>query len=181
MIKVSALILTYNHEHFIGQAIEGFLLQKTDFPCELVIADDCSTDGTRDVIRRYWEKDPQRIRVLLNRHNIGAHHTYTRAYRACRGQYVATVEGDDYWTSPDKFQRQADLLDAHPEYALCFHSVRMTWDDHSREPLLYRPAPVQSRYTLRDLLDRNFIGSCSVMYRRGVVRATFPRGSSACP
>jgi glycosyltransferase involved in cell wall biosynthesis len=167
-VKVSAFILTYNHERFIGQAIEGFLVQKTDFPCELVIADDCSTDGTREVIRRYWEKDRDRIRVLLNRRNIGAWRTVARAYKACRGQYVATVEGDDYWTSPDKLQRQADLLDRHPDYAMCFHSVQMVWDDGSRETILYRPQQIKATYTLRDLWGGNFIGSCSPMYRRGV-------------
>jgi glycosyltransferase involved in cell wall biosynthesis len=167
-VKVSALILTYNHERFIGEAIEGFLIQKTDFPCELVIAEDCSTDGTRDVIRRYWEKHPDRIRVLLNRRNIGASRTVTRAYRACRGEYVAMVEGDDYWTSPDKFQRQVDFLDRRPDYAMSFHSVQMIWDDGSHEPILYRPQQVKETYTLRDLVEGNFIGSCSTMYRRGV-------------
>jgi glycosyltransferase involved in cell wall biosynthesis len=167
-VKVSGLILTYNHERFIGQAIEGFLLQKTDFPCELVVAEDCSTDGTRDVIRRYWEKHPDRIRVLLNRRNIGAARTYTRAYQACRGQYLAPVEGDDYWASPDKLQRQADLLDRHPEYGMCFHSVHMVWDDGNRAPILYRPPQIKDTYTLRDLVKTNFIGSCSTMYRRGV-------------
>ena len=167
-MKVSALILTYNQERFIGQAIDGFLIQKTDFPCELVIADDCSTDGTRDIIRRYWEKYPDRIRVLLNRHNIGGLRTVPRAYHACRGQYVAWVEGDDYWTSPDKLQRQADLLDRHPEYTGCFHSVHMVWDDGSHESVLCRPPQIKDRYTLRDLARSNFIGSCSTMYRRGV-------------
>jgi glycosyltransferase involved in cell wall biosynthesis len=168
MIKVSALLLTYNHERFLGQAIEGFLTQKTDFPCELVIAEDCSTDGTREVIRRYWERYPDRIRVFLNRTNIGAGRTTTRAYRACRGQYVATVEGDDYWTAPDKLQRQVDLLDRHPDYAVCFHSVQMVWEDGSHAPILFRPPGIRERYTLRDLVESNFIGSCSAMYRRGV-------------
>lgn len=167
-MKVSAFILTYNHARFIGQAIEGFLSQRTDFPCELVIADDCSTDGTQEVIRRYWEKDRDHIRVLLNRHNIGAWRTFPRAYEACRGQYVALVEGDDYWTAPDKLQRQVDLLDRHPDCTICFHSVRMVWEDGSRDPILYRPQPVKERYTLRDLVNGNFIGSCSTMYRRGV-------------
>jgi glycosyltransferase involved in cell wall biosynthesis len=165
-VKVSAMIVTYNHERFVGEAIEGFLTQKTDFPCELVIAEDCSTDGTRDVIRRYWEKYPDRIRVLLNRHNIGAGRTYTRAYNACRGQYLATVEGDDYWTSPDKLQRQADLLDRRPEYAMCFHSVHVVWEDGSRVPDLFRPLQIQDRYTVRDLVRCNFIATCSAMYRR---------------
>jgi glycosyltransferase involved in cell wall biosynthesis len=144
-------------------------MQKTDFPCELVIVDDCSTDGTRDVIRRYWEKWPDRIRVLLNRRNIGAGRAFTRAYAECRGQYMAMVEGDDYWTAPDKLQRQADLLDSHPGYAMCFHSVTIVWDDGSREPVIYRPPQIKETYTLRDLVESNFIGSCSRMYRKGVV------------
>jgi glycosyltransferase involved in cell wall biosynthesis len=167
-MKVSALILTYNHERFVGAAIEGALMQKTSFPCELVIADDCSTDGTPEVIRRYWERYPDRIRPRLNRHNIGAARTLTHAYHACTGQYVALVEGDDYWTAPDKLQRQADFLDRHPEYAMCFHSVHMIWEEGDHAPRLYRPARIQARYTLRDLADSNFIGTCSVMYRRGV-------------
>ena len=110
-VKVSAMIIAYNHERFIAEAIEGFLMQKVSFPCELVIVDDCSTDGTRDVIRRYWETCRDRIRVILNRHNIGARSSIVRAYTACRGDYVAPLDGDDYWVSPDKLQRQADFLD----------------------------------------------------------------------
>ncbi len=166
--KVSVLLLTYNQERFIHETIEGFLIQKTDFPCELVIADDCSTDGTREVIRRYWEKHSDRIRLLLNRHNLRSGRTVTRAFEACRGEYLAFVEGDDYWTAPDKLQRQADLLDRHPDYTICFHSVLMVWDEGCREPTLYCPPRIQDRYTLRDLLERNFIASCSTMYRRGV-------------
>ncbi len=167
-IKVSALILTYNHEQFIGQAIEGVLMQKTDFPYELVIAEDCSTDGTRDVIRRYCRKYPDRIRIVLNRHNIRARRTIVRGYQACRGQYMTLTDGDDYWTSPDKLQRQADFLDGHPDCTVCFHSVTNVWDDGSHEPTLCRPSQVQEMYTLFDILDYNFIPACSVMYRRGV-------------
>jgi len=172
-VKVSVLLLTYNHERFLAEAIEGVLTQKTDFPCELVIADDCSTDGTREVIRRYWEKYPDRIRVLLNRRNIKARRTVVRAYHECRGQYVATLEGDDYWTSPNKLQRQADFLDRHPDCTICFHSVAMRWDDGSREPLLCRPSKISEFYTLDDLLECNFIGTCSPVYRKGMF-VTFP-------
>ena len=167
-MKVSALMLTFNHEPFIGEAIEGFLMQKTDFPCELVIAEDCSTDDTRAVIRKYWERDPDRIQVLLNRTNIGGRRSSARAYGRCRGQYVTYLDGDDFWTSPDRLQRQADLLDAHPDYALCFHSVKMIWQDGSREVTVFRPRDIKDSYTLEDLLEYNFIGSCSAMYRKGV-------------
>jgi len=167
-VKVSALMLTFNHEDYVGEAIEGFLAQETDFPCELVIAEDCSTDGTREVIRKYWEQHPDRIRVFLNRRNIGARRTAARAYAWCRGEYVAYVEGDDCWTSPHKLQRQADFLDAHPDCTLCFHSVRMVWDDRSQEAMVFRPRFVRDYYTLEDLLEYNFIGACSPMYRQGV-------------
>jgi len=167
-IKVSALILTYNHERFIGDAIEGVLMQKTDFPYELVITEDCSTDGTRDVIRKYWQKHPDRIRVSLNRHNIGAHRAIVRGYRACRGQYVTSMDGDDYWTSSDKLQRQADLLDCRPDCAMCFHCVTSLRDDGKQPLTLGRPPKVQEAYTLTEILDYNFIPACSVMYRKGV-------------
>ena len=168
-VKVSALMLTFNHGPFIGEAIEGFLMQETDFPCELVIAEDCSTDNTREVIRKYWERYPDRIRVLLNRTNIGGRRGGARAYRLCRGQYVTYLDGDDCWTSPHKLQRQADLLDAHPEYALCFHSVTMVWEDGSRDDTVFRPREIKDSYTLEDLLQYNFIGACSPMYRKGVL------------
>ncbi|MEN6426523.1 MAG: glycosyltransferase [Phycisphaerales bacterium] len=167
-IKVSALILTYNHERFIGEAIEGVLMQKTDFPYELVITEDCSTDGTRDVIRRYCQKYPDRVRVLLNRHNIGPHRTIVRGYQACRGRYVTCMDGDDYWSSPDKLQRQADLLDRHSDCAMCFHSVTPLRDDEPQGSTPWRPRKVQETYTLADILDCNFIAACSVMYRKGV-------------
>jgi glycosyltransferase involved in cell wall biosynthesis len=167
-VKVTALMLTFNHERHVGEAIEGFLAQETDFPCELVIAEDCSTDGTREVIRQYWEKHPDRIRVFLNRHNIGARRALARAYAWCRGEYVAYLDGDDCWTSPQKLQRQADLLDAHPEYALCFHSVEMVWEDDSQEAIVFRPHQIRDCYTLEDLFENNFIAACSPMYRTGM-------------
>jgi glycosyltransferase involved in cell wall biosynthesis len=167
-VKVSVVMLTYNHEPFIAQAIEGFLMQETHFACELIITEDCSTDQTRAVIRKYWEQHPDRIRVSFNRRNIGASRTNLRGHRLCRGQYVASLDGDDYWVAPDKLQRQADLLDAHPDYAMCFHSARMVWQDGSHEETVFRPRPLKDRYTLEDLLEYNFIAACSPMYRRGL-------------
>lgn len=169
-MKVSAMILTYNHERFIAEAIEGFLMQRTSFPCELVIIDDCSTDGTRDVIRRYWERCRDRIRVILNRHNIGPRASIVRAYTACSGDYVAPLDGDDYWVCPDKLQRQADYLDAHADCAMCFHSVTAVWDDDREKPLVLRPPRIKEVYTLSDLLECNLIQACSPMYRKGLFR-----------
>jgi len=170
MVRVSALMLTFNHERFIGEAIEGFLMQETDFPCELVIADDCSTDNTREVIRGYWERHRDRIRVLLNRRNIGAARTFVRAYRECRGQYIATFDGDDYWIAPYKLQRQVEMMDRYPAHAMCFHSARMVWDDGSRPPTVFRPRHIKDTYTLNDLLEYDLVPTCAAMYRKGLFR-----------
>jgi glycosyltransferase involved in cell wall biosynthesis len=165
-VKMSVVMLTYNHGPYIAEAIEGVLMQETNFSYELVIAEDCSTDDTRTVIRKYWEQYPDRIRVLLNRHNIGGRRTHRRGYQMCRGQYVASLDADDYWVSPHKLQRQADLLDAHPEYAMCFHAIKMVWEDDCREPTVFRPRFLKDSYTLEDLLEYNFIGACSPVYRK---------------
>ena len=119
--KVSVVMLTYNHEKFIAQAIESVLIQRTNFPIELVVGEDCSTDGTREIVRRYAAARPDIIRLVFHEKNVGAYENGQDVLAACQGEYIALLEGDDYWTSPDKLQRQADYLDAQPACALCFH------------------------------------------------------------
>ena len=111
-VKVSVAMITYNHERFIAQAIESVLMQQTDFAVELVIGEDCSTDGTRAIVRDYGERYPERIRLLLPEHNLGMMPNFVATLKACRGQYVASVEGDDYWTDPHKLQKQVDFLES---------------------------------------------------------------------
>ena len=122
-VKVSVAMITYNHERFIAQSIEGVLMQQTDFAVELVIGEDCSTDGTRAIVRRYGERHPERIRLLLPERNLGADANLAAVLKACRGQYVALLEGDDYWTDPTKLQKQVDFLEEHPDYVLCHHDA----------------------------------------------------------
>src|ERR1035438_4784180 len=124
-LKVSVLIITYNHEKYIAQAIESVLMQKTDFRYELIIGEDCSTDGTGEIVREYGRKRPEIVHAPLRERNIGARRNFRRIFAAARGKYIALLEGDDYWTSPQKLQAQADLLDAHPETSLCGH--RSVW------------------------------------------------------
>src|SRR6266576_553941 len=117
-MKVSALIVTYNQEKFIEQAIRSALMQQVNFPYEIVIGEDCSTDNTRAVVERLASENPGKIRAILRDKNLGM------------------LEGDDYWTDPLKLQKQADFLDAHPECCLCFHNV-VIFDEHSEEESLY--------------------------------------------
>jgi glycosyltransferase involved in cell wall biosynthesis len=117
---VSAHMITYNHKPYIAQAIEGVLKQERDFPIELVIGEDCSTDGTREIVLEYQKKHPETIRVITSERNVGAVANELRTDRACRGTYVAFCEGDDHWHHPLKLQKQVDYLESHPEIGLVF-------------------------------------------------------------
>ena len=115
-------MVTYNHRPFIAQAIEGVLQQKTNFPFELVIGEDCSTDGTREIVDEYQKKYPNIIRVVTSEKNVGMKKNGLRTVQACRGKYLAFCDGDDYWQSPLKLQKQADYLESHPECGLVYSS-----------------------------------------------------------
>ena len=118
---VSIVTITYNHEPWISMAIEGVLMQKVSFPIEYIIAEDCSTDGTRKICEQYARKYPDIIKLLPSDKNYGAVKNEHRAFVAAKGKYIATCEGDDYWTDPLKLQKQVDFLEAHPEYSVTFH------------------------------------------------------------
>lgn len=167
-IKVSVAMITYNHERFIAQAIESVLMQETDFGVELVIGEDCSTDGTRSIVRDYGERYPERIRPLLPEQNLGMMRNFVSVMKACSGQYVALLEGDDYWTDPAKLQKQVDFLDGHPDCAISFHNVTVVHEDVSRPPLLYCPPDQKVISTLEDVLRSDFLPTVSVMFRRGL-------------
>jgi glycosyltransferase involved in cell wall biosynthesis len=167
VVKVSVLMITYNQDQFVCQAIESVLSQQVDFEYELVIGEDCSTDRTREIVAGFGAKFPDRIRLLLPKSNLGMQENFKATLAACSGQYVAVLEGDDYWTSPLKLKRQVEFLDAHSDCAICFHSVVRSWPGQP-ESILPESRYQQDRYTTRDLLFFNFIPTCSVMFRRGL-------------
>lgn len=121
---LSVVTITYNHEPFIRKCIEGVLMQKVNFPMEFIIADDCSTDGTRAICEEYAVQYPELIRFVNSENNVGAVENENRALLAARGKYIATCEGDDYWTDPLKLQKQVDFLEAHLDYSVCFHRFK---------------------------------------------------------
>jgi glycosyltransferase involved in cell wall biosynthesis len=180
-MRVSVSLLTYNHERFVAQAIESVLAQRgVEF--ELVISEDCSTDGTRAIVDEYAARHPDVIRVASDAHNVGMTRAFARGIEAARGRYVALLDGDDYWTSPDKLRIQAEYLDAHPECAICFHNVTVLYEDasvaahpfHSPESRQYLSRPMPKPIsTLADVAPGNFMQTCSVMFRRGLFGA-FP-------
>jgi glycosyltransferase involved in cell wall biosynthesis len=121
---VSICCATYNHQKYLTQAIESFLMQRGSFPIEIVIGDDCSTDRTPQIVQDYAERFPQLVRVIAADANVGVSLNAFRIREAARGKYIALCEGDDYWTDPDKLQKQVDFLERNPEFTVSGHWVK---------------------------------------------------------
>ncbi|MGD8777575.1 MAG: glycosyltransferase [Ignavibacteria bacterium] len=120
---VSINCITYNHEKFISNAIEGFLLQKTNFPFEVLMGEDCSSDNTLNIIKAYQEKYPDVIKIITSENNVGTFENGKRLIEASRGEYISFCEGDDYWIDPLKLQKQVDFLEKNSQYVLCYHNA----------------------------------------------------------
>jgi glycosyltransferase involved in cell wall biosynthesis len=115
---LSVCFITYNHEQYIRQALDSVLLQQVNFSMEVVIGNDCSTDGTTLIVQEYLEKYPDRIRLNPIESNIGMTANWLSTIQASKGKYIAMLEGDDYWTDVHKLQKQVDFLDANPDYSM---------------------------------------------------------------
>jgi glycosyltransferase involved in cell wall biosynthesis len=168
-MKVSVLVMTYNHEKFILQALESVAMQETNFEYEILISEDCSTDRTRAIVLDFQKAHPEKVRLLLSKQNIHSNEIVVRGIRAGRGEYIALLDGDDFWTSSHKLQKQVDFLDSHPECSLSFHNARIFDETEGREGREWTPAGQKEISTLEDIWMGNFIATCSTMFRRGLI------------
>ena len=128
-MKLSVLVKTFQHERFIEQALESVLSQELSFPLELVVAEDCSTDATAALVGAFAERHAGLLRPLLRERNLGPVENFIDALAHCRGEYIALLDGDDFWTSPGKLQRQLSFLETHPEYSACTHDALLVDDE----------------------------------------------------
>jgi glycosyltransferase involved in cell wall biosynthesis len=119
-VKLSITLITYNHEKFIADAIESVLNQNLPFNWELIIADDCSIDKTWDIISTYAAKEPTNIKPFRHKVNIGLHKNYEFVRNQAQGEFIAHMEGDDYWIEPDKCKDQIELMEKHPKMSWSF-------------------------------------------------------------
>lgn len=171
-------MLTYNHEQYIKQALDSVLTQQTDFDVEIVIGEDCSTDNTRAIVVDYAQRYPGRIRALLHEKNVGMSRNVVQVLKACTGEYIALLEGDDFWTDSKKLQKQVSFLDANPDYAISAHNVTViksnsqTRDSHS----LYHSAPPFDTYTIAELSRGNPLPTASCVYRNCFTAGPSPTG-----
>ncbi|EOZ93757.1 putative glycosyltransferase [Indibacter alkaliphilus LW1] len=162
-------MITYNHKAFINQAIEGVLMQETDFDIELIIADDASPDQTKAIVEGYINNNSKNILISYTKHsqNIGMINNFIWALKLCKGKYIAICEGDDYWTDPLKLQRQLEFLECNPEFVLTYHPVDVLFPDRRiEEDFGIKNIIEKSETNIYDVATfGNFIHTPSVVFR----------------
>lgn len=126
---VSVVIATYNQVHFIEKTLLSVLAQKCDFPFEVIIADDGSNDGERELLRELQRKYSSSVMLVFNDTNLMVTHNYINAIKIARGKYIATLDGDDYWIAEDKLQRQIDILENNEEVSIVYTGYRQFDDE----------------------------------------------------
>lgn len=164
---VSVVCSTYNHIDYVRSALDGFVMQKCNFPIEVIVHDDASTDGTAEVVREYAERYPELITAILqteNQHSKGVSLLTTMCAKGT-GKYMAICEGDDYWTDPLKLQKQVDALEAHPEVDICTACTALSAD----EKIVGKCAPSDKDtvFTPEEVIlgGGEFVGTCSIVIR----------------
>ncbi len=166
--KVSICCITYNQKNYIKQALDSFLMQKTNFPFVVIIGDDASNDGTTEIVKEYALKYPDIIKPVFQERNSGGFKNFCDVFNLIDTEYVALCEGDDYWTDENKLQKQVDCLDAHKNCTICFHKTKNIFENNLQEP--YDFPNEKQRFnktllTLNDIIRFNFIQTNSCMYR----------------
>lgn len=162
---VSICCITYNQEKFIAEALDGFLMQETNFSFDIIIGDDCSTDATRTIIEEYSEKYPGKIHLLTNNQNGGAVKNLLKTLGTANGKYIAMCDGDDYWTDSRKLQMQVDFMEMHSDSSICCHYSRVI--DENGALVFEDNKPVPLEFTYEDVLlgKKNETRVCTMMMR----------------
>lgn len=163
---LTVCLITYNHKQFIRQAIEGVIMQQVDFPFELLIADDFSTDGTRDILVEYQQKHPDLIRLILQEKNVGPAQNWTDLITLPQSKYIAYFEGDDYWIDTHKLRKQVEFMETNAEYSFCFHQALRINEDTS-EYDVYPQTAIRS-FNEKEFLHLITIPMASLVYRKEV-------------
>lgn len=176
-VLVSIRCAVFNHEPYLHQCLDGFVMQKTNFRFEAIIHDDVSSDNSVGIIREYAEKYPDIIKPIYETENQYSKNdgSISRIMTAaCHGKYFASCEGDDYWTDPLKLQKQVDYLESHPECMLCFTNARVRWEDGSGRPdKLFAPKLEERDYQSHELTEEWITPTASFVYRRSVLESDF--------
>ncbi|MGI4873438.1 MAG: glycosyltransferase family 2 protein [Janthinobacterium lividum] len=167
---VSVMMVTYNQEAYVEAALDSILAQEVNFSYEIVIGEDYSTDRTREILQRYEQTHIGQIRVLWHEKNLGVSHNWEATMHQCRGTYVALLEGDDYWTSPQKLQKQVDFLEENSDFSFCFHNALVLYEGGEVPPASHLMTQEKKpEFTLFDVTREWHVATGSVVYRRALL------------
>lgn len=167
-VLVSINCITYNQESYISEAIDSFMMQKTDFDFEILIGEDCSTDSTGKIVEMYQAKYPDRIRIITSDKNVGFMKNMIRLHENSKGKYIAICEGDDYWTDEHKLQKQIDYLEKNTDCTLCFHAAEVVKAKNKAKVGLIRPYNDDNICKTEEIIigGGDFCPSQSLVYRK---------------
>ena len=168
-IKVSVTLLSYKHAKYIRQCLDSILAQKVNFRYEIIVGDDCSEDGTKEILLEYKEKYPDIFVLVLNEKNQGATRNAYNIAKLCRGEYISGGESDDYWIDDNRMQKEADFLDTHPEYVAVFTNF-INVDPNGDNPYISMLSwQVNKKYTMKSLLRYGMVLHGNTCMRRNVL------------
>ena len=165
---VSIVVTTYNHERYIERCLRSIAAQECSYPFEVLVGEDCSPDGTREVLKRIEAELPDNFKIFYREKNMGVHGHNSNSddlVRRTRGTYLASCEGDDFWTDPHKLQKQVDFLEAHPEYVACFHHCTVVGADSQPNGEKY-PDCLDEEYSFKEFFYITMPGQLASMLCR---------------
>lgn len=148
---VTVCLITYNHSRFIREALESILEQRANFVWDIIIADDFSTDGTTEIVKEYAAKYPNKIKLILQPHNVGLQQNFIDLFTAPNSKYIAFLDGDDIWTNSLRLQKQVDFLDQHPDYAMVY-GKHLLMDEYGNNRKYKKIPKYKSGYIFKDVI-----------------------------
>ena len=162
-MKTDVILISYNQEVYIAKAVESVIMQKTESEVRVIVADDCSTDDTLNIIKSYEKKSKFKFVYMNHKHNLGYHENYRRAFSVCDGDYVAILEGDDWWSSENHLQQHVAFLSRHKKYSMSFNNINFYNEKTCKYAIRYWPySKDYFEYSLKDLIvNGNQIGNLS--------------------
>lgn len=164
---VSVCMVSYNQEAYVREALDSVLMQKTDFPFEVIISDDCSKDSTPAILKEYENKYLGKVRIILGQTNLKYPNNQRRSLEAASGKYIALCDADDYWTDPYKLQKQIDYMETHLDCVICFHNVMHIYEGTTAGRSLLNPLDFPTELTVEDVISRKwFLATNSEVFRR---------------
>jgi glycosyltransferase involved in cell wall biosynthesis len=174
---VNVMVITYNHKPYIAEALQSILDQNVDFPVVINVIDDCSNDGTHEILHHFKSLYPDRINLFINEKNIGNKVTQRNFYKGfltLKGDYIAILEGDDYWSSPDKLGMQIEFLENNPGCVAAAHNVLKIYEGQEREPHLFLPSPDKRLHQIDDIINISSYFHISTLVFRHVLKDRVP-------